>query len=59
MSAICKELGIADVNEQMVSKCDVKKAIFENHYNEMIEQVKKQTKLEDIKEDDFREHNIS
>ena len=55
VSAICKELGIADVNEQMVSKCDVKKAIFENHYNEMVEKVKKQTKLEDIKEDDFRE----
>ena len=55
VSAICKELGIADVNEQMVSKCDVKKAIFENHYNEMVEKVKKQTKLEDIKEEDFRE----
>ena len=43
------------MNEVMVSKCEVKKAIFENHYNDMMEKVRKQTKLEDIKEEEFRE----
>ena len=48
-------MGIPDVNEQIVSKCEIKKAIFENHYSDMVEKVKKQTKLEDIKDEDFRD----
>ena len=34
---------------------EVKKAIFENHYKEMVDTVKTKKKLEDIKEEDFRE----
>ena len=55
VSEICRELSIPDVNDQIVSKCEIKKAIFENHYSDMIEKVKKQTKLEDIKDEDFRD----
>ena len=55
VSEICSVLGIPDVNVVVVSKQEVKKAIFEHHYSEMVKVVKEQTKLEDIKNDDFRE----
>ena len=49
VSEICRELGIPDVTEQIVSKCEIKTAIFENHYIDMVEKVKKQTKLKTSK----------
>ena len=43
------------MNSVVVDKDEVKNAIFENHYQEMVEEVKSKKKLENIKEDDFRE----
>ena len=55
VAEICAKIGISDVNRTKVNKSDVRKAVFEHHYEEMINVVKDQKKLEDIKEDDFRE----
>ena len=44
-----------DVNSVNVTKSEVKRAIFEHHYRDMVEIVDKQTKLESIKGEDFRE----
>ena len=52
---ICKLIGIPDINKEMVTKMEVKNAIFENYYKEMVETIKTKKKLEDIKEEDFRE----
>jgi hypothetical protein len=55
VSDICAELGIPDVNNMMVSKHEVKNAIFDHHYNDMVNIVNTKTKLDDIKGEDFRE----
>ena len=52
---ICEVLGIPDVNHITVSKTAIKKAVFENHYKEMLVDINKSKKLEDIIKDDFRE----
>jgi hypothetical protein len=54
VTEICQVIGIPDVNNVVVSKHDVKKAISEHHYSDMINTVGGQTKLEDIKGDDFK-----
>ena len=38
-----------------MTKSDVKKAIFEHHYNDMVEIINKQSKLEGIRGEDFRD----
>ena len=43
------------MNDVMVSKQDVKKAIFDNHYEDMKNTINTKSKLEAIKEDDFKE----
>ena len=55
VTQICEEIGIPDVNYVKVSKHDIKKAIFENHYNDMVKIVKTKTKLENIQDEDFHE----
>ena len=55
MAEICNVIGIPDINKEMVTKMEVKNAIFENRYKEMVDIVKTKKKLEDIKEEDFRE----
>ena len=52
---ICRMLEIPDVNYSDISKQDVRKAIFEHHRKDMIEEVRSKTKLDDIKEEDFKE----
>ena len=52
---ICRNLGIPDVNNVMMSKQDIKKAIFENHYEDMVNTIKTKSKLDEIKDDDFKE----
>ena len=55
---ICQNIDIPDVNEQYVPKYVVKKAVFDDHYQEMEKEVKKMKKLENIKNDDLRQvHN--
>ena len=51
---ICKDLEINDVNEEMVSKTVIKKAIIEHHIKQMKEE-KKMQKIDDIKHDNIFE----
>ena len=55
---ICQNIDIPDVNEQYVPKHVVKKAVFDDHYQEMEKEVKKMKKLENIKNDDFRQDSL-
>ena len=55
MSEICEVIGIPDVNNVFVSKTVVKEAICKHHHSDMVSTVQGQSKLEDIKEDDFNE----
>ena len=51
---ICEELGIPDLNDVTLTKATIKNAIFEHHYSDMKEALRKETgKLEPIKDEDF------
>ena len=56
---ICNELEIPDANDVEVSKAEVKKAIFDHHYNSMKKEMEESKpgskKLNDIEQEDFRE----
>ena len=52
---ICKEINIPDVNNEAVAKTIVKEAIFNHHYEAMKKEMDGMTKLEPIKNDDFRQ----
>ena len=55
VSGICQEIGLEDLNDNDICKEKVKEEIFYHHYKEMKEDMSKLTKLEDIKNEDFRE----
>ena len=55
VAEICDKIGIPDVNTVTVDKNNIRNAIFEGHYEEMMNVVKDQRKLEDTKDDDLRE----
>ena len=49
------KLNIPDVNNESVSKVTIKEAIFNHHYAAMKKEMDGMTKMEPIKDDDFRE----
>ena len=53
VAKICGEIGIPDANHVMVSKTQLKSAIWEHHDMDMKEQLNHSTELSDIKNDDF------
>ena len=55
VTKICDEIGIADVNNEAVPTKVIKEAIFNHHYADMKKELEKSTKLESIKDEDFRE----
>ena len=55
VASICEELKIPDVNNELVSKSVVKEAIFNHHQAAMKKEMDGMSKLEPIKNDDFRE----
>ena len=55
VSEICQKLGLEDLNEQDISKETVNEEIFFHHYKEMKEDMDRLKKLEDIKNEDFRQ----
>ena len=55
VASICQALGIPDANKETLNKKEVKQAILENHYNDMVEEIKEKKKLDSIKDEDFRE----
>ena len=52
---ICEMLGIKNINEQLESKDSIEDAIFYHNYLEMKLEINKYDKLEDVKNEDFRE----
>ena len=55
VSDICKEIGLADLNESLTTKRVIKEAIDAHHYGDMKKELEKSSKMEDIKNEDFRE----
>ena len=58
VSNICKQLVIPDVNDALISKASLKKAILGHHYKELkqeMEGLEESQKLYSIKHDDFSE----
>ena len=55
VSDICEIIGIPDVNFENVSTKTIKDAIFKHHYSEMKETITSYKKIEEIKDDDFKE----
>ena len=53
VAEICNVLGIPDMNVEEISKSEVKEAIFENHYKELMEIIKSKSKLDAINGEDF------
>ena len=52
-SEICEIIGISDVNEMSITKSDIKSAIFNHHYSDLIEEIKPKSMLDAIKDSDF------
>ena len=54
VAIICQEIGIPDMNKYNIKKIQIKEAIFYSHYESMKEEISRSSKLEDIKDEDFR-----
>ena len=54
VSDICAEIGIPDVNHNVVENRRIKEAIFMHHYKDMKKALEHSSKLESIKHEDFR-----
>ena len=52
---ICNNIGVNNITEHMVEKETIDEAIFYHNYKEMKIDMQKYEKLEDVKDDDFRE----
>ena len=52
-AVICKEIGIADINKEVVTKEAISDAIHNHHYCDMKKELEKSKKLKDIKHEDF------
>ena len=52
---ICKEIGLPDLNENMITKSLIKEAINAHHYGDMKKELEKSSKLEGVKNEDLRE----
>ena len=53
--AICQQIQILDINKYKIMKQEIKDAIFNSHYLDMMSQFEGSKKLKDIKDDDFME----
>ena len=53
VTGICKEIGIADVNDVVMSKTEIKNAIWEHHQLDIKKELSQSKKLGDIKDEDF------
>ena len=49
---ICLQIGIQDINK--CSKTNIKEAIYFSHYKDMKEELGRSSKMEDVKNEDFR-----
>ena len=50
---ICKEIGIADVNKEVVTKENISDAIYNHHYCDLKKELENSKKLKHIKHEDF------
>ena len=53
VTSICKQIGIPDVNRNVVQKDKIKEAILYHHYKDLKENINKYKKMERIKHQDF------
>jgi hypothetical protein len=53
VSEICQKVGLPDVNTNVVSKEKITEAVFYNHYKDMKEELKKFSKLDKIKHENY------
>ena len=53
VAVICKEIGIADINKEVVTKEALSDAIHNHHYCDIKKELEKSKKLKDIKHEDF------
>ena len=53
VASICKQIGIPDINDVVVTKAAVKKAIWDNHQADVLKELSESKKLMDIKDEDF------
>ena len=56
VSEICEELSIPDINIHDIPDSQIKKAVYNHHYNKMIDDITNSKKMEKHKNEDF--HNI-
>ena len=54
MREICTEIGLPDLSKSDVSKQQIKEAIFYSHYISMKQEIDGSSKLEEIRNQDFR-----
>jgi hypothetical protein len=52
---ICLKIGIPDLNKYVIRKQEIQKAIQKSHYDDMMGMFEGSSKLQDIKNDDFRQ----
>ena len=52
---ICLKIGIPDLNKHIIRKQEIQKAIQKSHYDDMMGMFEGSSKLQDIKNDDFRQ----
>ena len=53
MASICKQIGIPDINDVVVTKVAVKKAIWDHPQADVLKELSESKKLMDIKDEDF------
>ena len=54
--AICEEILIPDINKYNIDKKEIRSAIYEAHYDNMMKLFDQSKKLQDIKNDNFRSY---
>ena len=52
VSEICEELSIPDINIHHIPDSQIKKAVYNHHYNKMIDDITNSKKMEKHKNDD-------
>ena len=52
---ICKEINLPDINDMDISEGEIKQAVFDHHYGELVANISKSKKMMRHKEEDFKQ----
>ena len=58
VTEICREIDISDVNEVVVSKEEIKDAIWNHHQSDIQMELNNSKKLNDVKDEDFPKYRL-